>query len=400
MTFRKNGLFKILLVILFLSFVSGGCGGGSSGGVSSRGNGNNGNSNRNTGQATEINGTWEIVSGYAVMSQDYSGKIETYHFTYAGKNEPVEIEMTQTYGYYMPRLTGKNVANGIMLTVFFTNDESGYEHEIPFTTNRFTYDGNGTYRMNIEDDLDGNGTNDNIVNGEFVMKLEDENTLRWIVHGESNTDIDIGFSYTAYHYEIVLKRAGSSYDPNDYNNNTSPDNNNGTNNNTSPNTNNSPNNNTAPDTPPQVNDTWEISSGSGLISQKISGRNYVSHLTYSPKRGDSGIKIDITQNDSTTYYGDYVGLFSVTLTGDNVINSGVKGSGAIRVSYSVAETPGSEASATFTGGKSFSYIGDGTYRMTTDNGEYTITLEGSSNIRWRYTAFNEGWYEIVLTKTQ
>ena len=396
MTFRKNGLCKILLVILFLSFVSGGCGGGSSGGVSSRGNGNNGNSNRNTGQATEINGTWEIVSGYAVMSQDYSGKIETYHFTYAGKNEPVEIEMTQTYGYYMPRLTGKNVANGMILTVFFTKDKSNYEQEIMFTTGAFTYEGNGTYRMSTGYDPDGNGTNDNIVNGEFVMKLEDENTLRWIVHGESNTDIDIGFSYTAYHYEIVLKRAGSSYDPNDYNNNTSPDNNNGTNNNTSPNTNNSPNNNTAPDTPPQVNDTWEISSGSGLISQKISGRNYVSHLTYSPKRGDSGIKIDITQNDATTYYGDYVGLFSVTLTGDNVINSGVKGSGAIRVSYSVAETPGSEAGATFTGGKSFSYIGDGTYRMTTNSGEYDITLVDSSTIKWKYTVFNEGWYEIVL----
>ena len=55
---------------------------------------------------------------------------------------------------------------------------------------------------------------------------------------------------------------------------------------------------------------------------------------------------------------------------------------------------------TFTGGKSFSYIGNGTYRMTTEKGEYTITLEDSSTIRWRYTAFNEGWYEIVLTKAQ
>ncbi|MBQ3456431.1 MAG: hypothetical protein IJG36_08340, partial [Synergistaceae bacterium] len=179
MTFRKNGLCKILLVILFLSFVSGGCGGGSSGGVSSRGNGNNGNSNRNTGQGTEINGTWEIVSGYAVVSYDYSGKgkIETQRFTYAGKNEPVEIEMTQTYGYYMPRLTGKNVANGMILTVFFTKDKSNYEQEIMFTTGAFTYEGNGTYRMSTGYDPDGNGTNDNIVNGEFVMKLEDENTL-------------------------------------------------------------------------------------------------------------------------------------------------------------------------------------------------------------------------------
>ena len=385
-----------------MAFISGGCGGGSSGGGNSQSYNGNGNSNGNNGgQSAEFNGTWEIVSGYAVISRDHSGKIETYNFTYAGKNEPVEIEMTDVSGYYyMPRLKGKNVANGVALTVFFTNDKSNYEQTIMFTTGAFTYEGSGTYRMSTGDDFDGNGTNDNIMNGEFVMKLEDENTMRWIEQAEDNDNINIGLSLGAYHYEIVLKRAGSSYDPNDYNgDNTNTNNNSNGDNNTSPTP--SPDNNTSqPDTPPQTNDTWEITSGSGLISQKISGRNYVSHLTYSPKRGDSGIKIDITQNDSTTYYGDYVGLFSVTLTGDNVINSGVKGSGAIRVSYSVAETPGSEARATFTGGKSFSYIGDGTYRMTTSSGEHDITLESSSTIRWKYTAFTEGWYEIVLTKQQ
>ncbi len=70
----------------------------------------------------------------------------------------------------------------------------------------------------------------------------------------------------------------------------------------------------------------------------------------------------------------------------------------MRVSYSVAENPSSEISNIFTGGKTFSYIDGGTYRMTDSSGEYDITLEDESTIKWKYTAFSVGWYEIVLTK--
>ena len=388
MRLRKNGLCKILLLILFLAFISGGCGGGSGGGGNSAGN--------NGGQSAEINGTWEIVSGYAVISRDRSSGRQA--LTYAGKNESVEIEMTQTGNYHIPRLKGKNVAMGVAVAVFFTDDSSGYEQEIMFTTGAFTYEGGGVYRMGAGDDFDGNGANDNLMNGEFVMKLEDENTMRWIEQAEDNDNIDVGLSFGAYHYEIVLKRAGSSYNPDDYTNNTAPN----TNTNTSPTPNTNTNTNTQSDFPPQISGSWKITSGSGLTSQTVSGRVYVSHLTYTPKVTDSAIGLSVTQNDFATYYGDYAGLFSLTLTGDNVINSGAKGGGAVRISYSVAESPGRQADFTFTGGKAFSYIGSGTYRLIVSNGtsyqEQTITLESETSIRWKYTVPSDGWYEIVLTR--
>lgn len=396
MSLRKNGLFKILMVILFMAFVSGGCGGGSSGGSGGNSQGNNG------GQSGGINGTWEIVSGRGITSADDSGRLIVSHYTCSqGMNSEVNLEMTQnnssTYygtngGLYTLKMSGNNVigSGGFgALRVKCTMYETGQTTSMNFPSGiSFSYDNNGTYHMT------GNtGAN----SYEYTLTLEDESTLRWTVYTKNNEAT--GFSGEKWQ-EIVLKRAGSNYDPNDYNgDNTNTNNNSNGDNNISPTP--SPDNNTSqPDTPPQTNDTWEITSGSGLISQTISGKNYVSHLTYSPKKGDRGLEIDITQNDISTYYGEHVGMFSVTLTGDNVINSGVKGSGALRVSYSVAETPGSEASITFTGGKTFSYIGEGTYRMTTNSGEYDITLVDASTIKWKYTVFSEGWYEIVLTKQQ
>lgn len=393
MRLRKNGLCKILLLILFMAFISGGCGGGSGGGGNSAGN--------NGGQSAEINGTWEIVSGFGITSNDYSsGRREVRHLRYAGRNEPFEIEMVDVSGYYyMPRLKGKNVTNGVALMVFCTYDEyPDTDGRMIFTTGAFTYEGGGVYRMGAGDDFDGNGANDNLMNGEFVMKLEDGNTMRWIEQAEDNDNIDVGLSFGAYHYEIVLKRAGSSYNPDDYTNNTAPN----TNTNTSPTPNTNTNTNTQSDFPPQISGSWKITSGSGLTSQTVSGRVYVSHLTYTPKVTDSAIGLSVTQNDFATYYGDYAGLFSLTLTGDNVINSGAKGGGAVRISYSVAESPGRQADFTFTGGKAFSYIGSGTYRLIVSNGtsyqEQTITLESETSIRWKYTVPSDGWYEIVLTR--
>ena len=129
---------------------------------------------------------------------------------------------------------------------------------------------------------------------EYILTLEDESTLRWTVYTKKNESV--GLNLGEKWYEIVLKRSGSSYDPNDYNgDNTNTNNNSNGNNNTSP--------TPSPDTPPQINNRWEITSGSGLISRTISGKVYVSHPTYSPQRGDSGLEIDIAQNDISTYYG-------------------------------------------------------------------------------------------------
>ena len=65
------------MVILFMAFVSGGCGGGSSGGSGGNSQGNNG------GKSTEINGTWEIVSGRGIASADASGRLIVSHYTYS-----------------------------------------------------------------------------------------------------------------------------------------------------------------------------------------------------------------------------------------------------------------------------------------------------------------------------
>ena len=400
MRLKKNGLCKILLVILFLAFISGGCGGGSSGSggnsQSYNGNGNNG------GQSGEINGTWVIVSGHG----EGTSNGRTIHYTYApGRVGEIDIEISKNnYGYgnpldnfYAVTMTGNEIINSgskgaSAVIIDCTVDEYNDGKIRPMMTlgplPALEYIGNGTYQMTDKTTDNLSGVNSNVASFEYVLILEDSDTLRythWSKTKEASTTLSVEGQY-----EIVFKRAGSNYDPNDY-----------TDNNTNINNNNSNgNNNTAPDTPPQVNNTWKISSGSGLISQNVSGRVYVSHLTYSPKKGDSGLTIDITQNDTSTYYGEHVGLFSVTLTGGNVINGGAKGSGALRVSYSVAETPGSETSITFTGGKTFSYIGGGTYRMTTSSGEHDITLADESTIKWKYTAFSAGWYEIVLTKEQ
>lgn len=402
-----------------MAFISGGCGGGSSGGSgsgNSQGNNGNGNSNGNNGgQSGEINGTWEIVSGRGTLS----GAGQTFHLTYVpGKIGAIGVEVSPnsyggTYqGAYCVTLTGNGLAvestykgTGTMM-LYFTIDERPNQSALPVMSfsggMTFDYIGDNTYQDTEKTSAKYTGVTQRLADYESTLALEDSSTLRWTYRTTTANNIlsDLALGEAEIWQEIVLKRAGSNYDPNDYtDNNTNINNNNSNgNNNTSPTPN--TNNNTAPDTPPQVNNTWKISSGSGLISQNISGRNYVSHLTYSPKKGNSGLTIDITQNDISTYYGEHVGLFSVTLTGGNVINGGAKGSGALRVSYSVAETPGSETSITFTGGKTFSYIGGGTYRMTTSSGEHDITFADESTIKWKYTAFSVGWYEIVLTKEQ
>ena len=413
MRLKKNGLCKILLVILFLAFISGGCGGGSSGSggnsQSYNGNGNNG------GQSGEINGTWVIVSGHG----EGTSNGRTIHYTYApGRVGEIDIEISKNnYGYgnpldnfYAVTMAGNEIINSgskgaSAVIIDCTVDEYNDGKIRPMMTlgplPALEYIGNGTYQMTDKTTDNLSGVNSNVASFEYVLILEDSDTLRythWSKTKEASTTLSVEGQY-----EIVLKRAGSSYNPDDYTNNTAPNTNTNTNNNTSPTPNTNTNTNTQPDIPPQISGSWQIASGSGLTSQTVSGKVYVSHLTYSPQRNDKAFDIDITQNDSTTYYyGEHAGLFSLTLTGDNIISSGVKGFGALRVYYSVAEAQGKETSFTFTGGKSFSYIGSGTYRLSFSNGtsyhEQTITLENESTIRWKYTVPSDGWYEIVLTK--
>ncbi len=420
MRFRKNGLCKILLVILFLAFISGGCGGGSSGsGGNSQGYNGNGNSDGNDGgQSGKINGTWEIVSGRGTLS----GAGQTFHLTYVpGKIGAIGVEVSPNTtwgenfrGAYCVTLTGEGLAQETIykgtgtMTLYCTVDERPNQSALPVMAfsggMTFDYIGNNTYQDTEKTYAKYTGVTQRLADYESTLTLEDSSTLRWTYRTTTANNIlsDLALGEAETLYEIVLKRAGSSYNPDDYTNNTAPNTNTNTNTSPTPTPNTNTNTNTQSDIPPQISGTWHITSGSGLTSQTVSGRHYVSHLTYSPQRNDKAFDIDITQNDTATYYGDYAGLFSLTLTGHNIINSGSKGAGALRVSYSVAEAPGKETSFTFTGGKSFSYIGNGTYKLSVNNGtsyqEQTITLEDESTIRWKYTVPSDGWYEIVLTK--
>jgi|GEM_PF-5731275 len=422
MRLKKNGLCKILLVILFLAFISGGCGGGSSGsGGNSQGYNGNGNGNGNNGgQSGEINGTWEIVSGHGTLS----GAGQTFHLTYVpGKIGAIGVEVSPntTYGEsfrgaYCVTLTGEGLAQevttlkgtGTML-LYFTVDERPNLSTLHMKTFSgglaYDYIGDNIYQETEKTYAKYTGVTQRFYDYESTLTLEDSSTLRWTYRTTTANNIlsDLAANELEAWYEIVLKRAGSTYNPDDYTNNTAPNTNTNTNTPTTPTPNTNTNTNTQSDIPPQISGSWQITSGSGFTSQTISGKTYVSHLTYSPQRNDKAFDIDITQNDSTTYYyGEHAGLFSLTLTGDNIISSGVKGFGALRVYYSVAEAQGKETSFTFTGGKSFSYIGSGTYRLSVSNGtsyhEQTITLENESTIRWKYTVPSDGWYEIVLTK--
>lgn len=366
-----------LLVILFLVIASSGCGGGSGGGGNSQ-------------DSSEINGTWEIESGQGIVSADDSGRLIVAHYTYvAGMNSEVSIEMTRnnssTYygtndGLYTLKLEGDNVigSGGYgALIVKCTVDETGQNRNMNFPSGiSFSNKGNGIYNL----------TGNNSMNSyEYTLTLEDESTLRWVVWNKNNKQTT--GSQNEARYEIVLKKAGTA------------DNNNS--NNTTPNTN--------TNIPPQISGTWRVTSGSGTATQTVSGNPFIGHLTYTPEiRTEIGL--EITQNDYSTYAGDYVGMYSLTLTGDNVINSGTKGGGSFRVPYTVSEYPEKLYPVTFNGGKAFKYAGNGIYRMTkadimgyNDNSqgyEYTLTLEDANTLRWQYFIPSDGMYELVLSKAQ
>lgn len=209
--------------------------------------------------------------------------------------------------------------------------------------------------------------------------------------------------------------------PNNQNTNTNTNNNTGnqnTNNNTG---NQNTNNNTGQDSPATISGTWEIVSGRGISSNDIAGRLQVLHLTYAPgKNGPVGI--ELTQN--TEDYHPYKGLYSMTLTGDNVIGSGVKGAGALSVYFTIDEYPNEEARpiGIFASSPAFEYVGNGTYHTTNDiverptgmvnnvgEYEYTLRLENASSLRWTVWSktnalttgsTGEGFDEIVLRKVQ
>ena len=199
-------------------------------------------------------------------------------------------------------------------------------------------------------------------------------------------------------------------------------NNQNTNTNTNNNTDNqNTNNNTGQDSPATISGTWEIVSGHGISSNDIAGRLQVLHLTYAPgKKGSVGIAL--TQN--TEDYHPYKGLYSMTLTGDNVIGGGLKGAGVLSVYFTIDEYPNEEARplAIFVGGPAFEYVGNGTYHTTDDiverptvmvnnvgEYEYTLQLENPSSLRWTVWSktnalttgsTDEGFDEIVLRKVQ
>ena len=180
--------------------------------------------------------------------------------------------------------------------------------------------------------------------------------------------------------------------------------------------------NTGNSSPVAINGTWEIVSGRGIVSSVISGTTEALHYTYATGM-NSKVGIEITQNGSE-YYGYYKNLFSVTLTGANVIGSGTRGGGALMVYCTTDEYPDQEADLemTFVAGMAFSYIGNGTYQMTDKSLEqpigmnnnavsytYTIALENASTLRWTVSSKNneltvgssgERWQEIVLQKVQ
>lgn len=366
-----------LLVILFLVVASSGCGGGSGGGGNSQ-------------DSSEINGTWEIVSGFGIRSLDVSGKVDVTHYTYVpGKIGAIGVEISRnpyggTYeGAYCLTLTGRDLTyesiykgTGTMSLVFI--DEKQDIWPVLYFSGSVAYDyiDNGTYRQTDESFAKYSGQKQNLESYESTIMLEDSSTLIWTYYSKLATTVESL-------YEIVLKRAGTN------------------DNNTTPNTN--------TNIPPQISGTWRVTSGSGTATQTVSGNPFIGHLTYTPEiRTEIGL--EITQNDYSTYAGDYVGMYSLTLTGDNVINSGTKGGGAFRVPYTVSEYPEKLYPLTFNGGKAFKYAGNGIYRMTkadimgyNDNSqgyEYALTLEDANTLKWQYFIPSEGTYELVLSKAQ
>ena len=197
---------------------------------------------------------------------------------------------------------------------------------------------------------------------------------------------------------------------NDNNQNDNNNGNNGENNNNNGDDNNNNNNNNG--SPVAINGTWEIVSGHAVVSHN--GRT--SSLTY--KQGSTG-EVGIEMVSTQSLYGNiemYRGLYTLKLTGENVM--GQNGLGSLFVSYSYDDYPDRTNPLTFSSFPSFKYIGSGTYEMTEENlmnsgvsTRFTVTLENSSTLHLYYETEADtshlgfdinttGWWDIYLRKVK
>ena len=246
MRINLKWLCVFMIVMMFFAVVSGGCGGGggSNGGDSSQdnnnyddwkdpengdygkwndpdnedNNGNNGNGNQNdnnngnNGTPVAINGTWEIVSGHAVVSHNGRTSSLTYK---QGSTGEVGIEMVSTQslygniemyrGLYTLKLTGENVMgqNGLGSLFVSYSDDDYPDRTNPLTFSSFPsfkYIGSGTYEM-TEENLMNSG-----VSTRFTVTLENSSTLHLYCETEADTS-HLGFDIntTGWH-DIYLRK--------------------------------------------------------------------------------------------------------------------------------------------------------------------------------------------------
>ncbi|MBQ7155609.1 MAG: hypothetical protein IJR85_08670 [Synergistaceae bacterium] len=171
--------------------------------------------------------------------------------------------------------------------------------------------------------------------------------------------------------------------------------------------------NTGNSSPVVISGTWEIVSGYGISSIDISGGTSVLHHTYALGK-NTAVNIQMSKS---TY--SYLGYYSMTLSGNNVIAGAI-----LTVYYTIDEYPNYEAKPRdrFRGALPFAYIGNGIYQCTeklienisgvtgnAGNFTYTIKLENPSTLSW--TVWNktnditlgssdEELWNIILRKVQ
>ena len=269
MVSTKKYLCWVMVALMFFAVVSSGCGGGGSGPISSNSNEqktesekdnatqegettptptnpetqtptnpvepetptDDGNSTPTTPETPtpeapaeptvpkSVNGTWNIDSGYVLMSADVNGNISYGRQTYvSGSASEVKIEFLPDSedivgGTYTLVLTGDNVEansdHGDVLSLRFTDSESGSTdtglfHTGFYTHRTFTRTGENMFELNATEN-DPDGVTGSIFTVKYKITLEDS-LLRW--------DETINAEYSSSNYnatvdtfrEILLKQ--------------------------------------------------------------------------------------------------------------------------------------------------------------------------------------------------
>ena len=210
----KKYLCWVIVALMFLAVLSGGCGGGG-GPISSNSNEQNTESeNDNATQEGEttptnpetptddgdntpttpesVNGTWNIDSGYVLRSADMNGTNVYNRQNYvSGSASEVKIEFLPdgedaVGGSYTLVLTGDNVQanseNGDVLSIRFADSESGstdntFFHTGFLTHRTFTRTGENTFELNATEN-DPDGVTGSVVTVKYKITL-DGSLLRW-----------------------------------------------------------------------------------------------------------------------------------------------------------------------------------------------------------------------------